>query len=275
MKQYLINKIMFSFSLCVLLGSMPSCEEVIDIDLNDSDPKLSIDGKIEMGQTAQIQLSYTTDYFSEEAPNYETDAIVNIKELNGRVETLIHQGKGLYTGNIVIGREGFEYELEINVDDKTYLGKSSMLTPTEILNIEYLEFDGFGGSEEETEYQLQIVLKNNPLEENYYLLKYYINGSDKEDTYSVYSHEFFPNEETIEFSPMRFIFTKDDVVTVKAYSIDEGTYDYYSQLDEIIDPHGGGSSTPFNPASNMGQDVLGYFRAWSFDQKTVQIEEEE
>lgn len=273
MKQYLINKIMFSFSLCVLLGSMPSCEEVIDIDLNDSDPKLSIDGKIEMGQTAQIQLSYTTDYFSEEAPNYETDAIVSIKELNGRVETLIHQGKGLYTGNIVIGRDGFEYELEINVDDKTYLGKSSMLTPTEILNIEYLEFDGFGGSEEETEYQLQIVLKNNPLEENYYLLKYYINGSDKEDTYSVYSHEFFPNEETIEFSPMRFIFTKDDVVTVKAYSIDEGTYDYYSQLDEIIDPHGGGSSTPFNPASNMGQDVLGYFRAWSFDQKTVQIEE--
>ncbi|MCT4645404.1 MAG: hypothetical protein N4A74_10500, partial [Carboxylicivirga sp.] len=55
----------------------------------------------------------------------------------------------------------------------------------------------------------------------------------------------------------------------------EGTYEYYSQLDEIIDQQGGGSSTPFNPESNMGKDVLGYFRAWSYDERSIQVEEEE
>lgn len=266
---------MFYLSLSMLLGgSLQSCEEVIDVDLNDAAPKLSIDGKIILNQPAEVQLSYTSNYFSDEAPDYEKNAIVTIKNSDGISETLEHSRNGLYQGRLLRGQDGHEYTLEINVADKTYQGKSKILTPTEIVKLGYVEFDGFGGGQDETEYNLEITLKNNPNEENYYLIKYYLNGSEKEETYSVWSHEFFPNEETIEFTPLRFSFTKGDEVTVQAYSIDEGTYEFYSQLDEIIDQQGGGSSTPFNPQSNMGKDVLGYFRAWSFDTQSIRVEEE-
>ena len=276
MKRYTFFKIMFSFSLSMLLGgALQSCEEVIDIDLNDADPRLAIDGTISPGGFAQVQLSYTSSYFSDEAPDYETNATIQLIDSKGEMETLTHQMNGLYTGRFIIGEVGVEYELKITIGDKTYTGSTKMMTPTEIIELNYVEFDGFGGSGGETEYNLEITLKNNPSEENYYLIKYYLNSEEKEETYSVWSHEFFPNDETIEFKPLRFSFTKDDVVTVRAYSIDEGTYDYYSQLDEIIDQEGGGSSTPFNPESNMGKDVLGYFRAWSYDQKSIKVEEEE
>ncbi|MCT4590888.1 MAG: DUF4249 domain-containing protein [Carboxylicivirga sp.] len=276
MKSNILFKTMFYLSLSMLLGNtLQSCEEVIDVDLNDAAPKLSIDGQITLDQTAEVQLNYTSSYFSDEAPDFEENATITIINSDGISETLDHLGNGLYKGQLLRGQRDHEYTLDIKIADKSYQGKSKILTPTEIVKLGYKKFDGFGSSEDETEYNLEITLKNNPEEENYYLIKYYLNGAEKEETYSVWSHEFFANEETIEFTPLRFSFTEDDLVTIKAFSIDEGTYEYYSQLDEIIDQQGGGSSTPFNPESNMGKDVLGYFRAWSYDERSIQVEEEE
>lgn len=264
---------MFFLSLGMLIGgSLQSCEEVIEIDLNDADPKLSVDAQITLDQPAVVQLSYTSDYFADEEPEHEDNAIVKINDSDGHEEILAHKGNGRYVGSLTHGRVGQEYELTITIGNKVYKGTSRILTPTKILHLGYEKFDGFGG--EGDEYNLVITLKNNPNEENYYLIKYFLNDEEKEDTYSVWSHEYFANEETIEFTPLRFSFTKEDKVTLKAYSIDEGTYDYYSELDEIIDQNGGGGSTPFNPSSNMGKDILGYFRAWSFDQQSVKVEEE-
>lgn len=250
-----------------------SCEEVIEIDLNSSDPKLAIDGTIELGQTAKVRLSYTRDYFSDEEAEYENNATVTITSTLGLSETLTNKGGGLYESNLVKGSKNEQYEMSITLDGKTISASSLMMIPAEIVNLNYSPFDGFGGSEDEQRYNLDIVLKNDPKNGAFFLIKYFLNDDTKEETYSTISHEYFPKDEVIEISPMRFTFTEDDKVTVKAYSIDEGTYDYYSSLDDIIDPHGG--STPYNPESNFGKDVLGYFRAWSTDQQSIEVKDEE
>lgn len=270
------NYIIMLFLSCTLVlgASLQSCEEVIDIDLNDADPALSVDGTINIGEGAHVQLSYTSDYFGNNEPKHEENAIVTLSSANALSETLTHQGNGLYTGNLIRGQAGIEYELKIAIDDEQYTGTSFLKKPTEIVKLGYKPFDGFGGSDGEQEYNLEITLKNYPEEECFFLIKYYLNDEEQEDSYSTISHEYFPKEEIIEFSPFSFSFTKDDVVTVRAYSIDEGTYEYYSQLEDIIDRHGG-SSTPYNPESNMGKDVVGYFRAWSYDEQKVEIIEEE
>jgi hypothetical protein len=251
-----------------------ACEEVIDVDLNDAEPQLAVDGKINLNEPAAVILSYTTSYFSSEEPVFEPNATMTLSSSKNETETLTYRGNGLYLGRTIIGQVGVTYQLSITIGEQTYQGSSQLLTPTEIINLNYARFDGFGSPDDEDLYNLEIVLKNNPNEENFYLVKYYLNDSEIEETFSVWSHEFFPNDETVEFNPLRFSFGKDDVVTVRAYSIDEGTYDYYSQLDEIIDQQGGGSSTPFNPASNLGKAILGYFRAWSYDEKSIKVEEE-
>jgi len=262
---------MLFLSFTLALGtSLQSCEEVIDIDLNNADPKLSVDGLINLGGKAQVQLSYTSSYFSAEEPQYEEKATVTLSTSNGMEETLTHQGKGRYVGQAIVGQVGVSYELNVTVEGKTHTGNSTLMTPTEIMKLDHKPFDSFG---EEGEYNLEITLKNNPEEENYFLIKYYLNGEEKEDTYHTLSHEYFPKEETIEFSPFSFIFTADDVVTVKAFSIDEATYDYYSELSDIVGSDGGDGSTPYNPKSNLGKDVLGYFRVWSYDEQDYHITE--
>ncbi|WP_439184970.1 DUF4249 domain-containing protein [Carboxylicivirga taeanensis] len=273
MKRDIIKPILGQIYVLIISSTLLySCEEVIEIDLNDSSPQLAIDASILQNQPATVTISYTSSYFSDEKPVYETNAIVTISDQLGNIETLQQLDNGVYAGQRLTGRVGVEYELSVSVGDDTYIGRSKLMTPTEIIRLDYSKFDRFGSSHGSDEYTLDIVLKNNPQEDNYFLIKYYLNDKDKEETYSVWSHEFFSKDDTIQFSPMHFLFTKDDVVTVRAYSIDEGTYDYYSQLDEIIDYQG--ATTPFNPSSNMGTEVLGYFRAWSYDEKSIQVEEE-
>ncbi len=273
MKQHIIFRTLL-IGIVLISGLFQSCEEVIDVDLNEADPKLSIDAVIDLDQLAQVQLSYTSSYFSDTEPEYETNATVLLSDSEGNTETLAHQGKGKYTGSTIKGKIGNTYELKVTVGNQTFTGESRFMTPTQVLKLEYKKFDGFGGNEDEQEYTLIITLKNNPKEENYYLVKYYIDDAEKEESYSIWTHEQYANEEAVVFEPF-FSFTEDQKITIEAFSIDEGTYDYYNQLSDIIDQRGGGGSTPFNPKSNMGKDVLGYFRAWSFDTKSIQVGVEE
>ena len=271
MKQLFKHKIIFFLTLLWALGTaLQSCEEVISLDLNDADPMLTVDGLISLGEVAEVQLSYTGDYFAYGEPKHEENAAAVISASNGFSETLSHQGNGFYTGKLIRGRVGVNYQLSISVDGKRYTGSSQLMIPAEIVKLGYKPFDSFG---QEGQYNLGITIKNSPDKENYFLIKYFFNDEEKEESYSTLSHGYFPKEETIEFSPFNLTFTVDDEVTVRAYAIDKDTYNYYSQLYDILHRHGG-SSTPYNPASNMGKDVLGYFRAWSFDEQSIKVVEE-
>jgi len=86
--------------------------------------------------------------------------------------------------------------------------------------------------------------------------------------------KIFINNDTISFPLMRKSFYKYDEVTIRLHTVDQEAFKYYTQLnDAISDGVGpGGSSTPYNPASNFGEDVLGYFVAWSYVSETVIIQ---
>ena len=257
-----------TISLLVLLA-LSACEEVIDIDLNSSDPVLVADGAIETGETASIRLSYTSDYFDENTPVSETEAEVLLTSSSGAAEPLIHTGEGYYTGNNIIGTVGDEYTLSLKVNGNTFEGSTRLFTPSSILDIKVLEADMPGKSDDQ--YELEITFSNNVTEENYYLIKYFVNGSVQEEDFSVLSHDYFANEEVVTYNPMRPLFDEGDEVQVQLFSIDEGTYTYYSQLQDISGK-GPGGSTPFNPQSNLGDNIMGYFRAWSMDSQTITIQ---
>jgi len=256
-----------TISLLVFLA-LSACEEVIDIDLNSSDPVLVADGVIEIGETATIRLSYTSDYFDENTPVSETEAEVVLTTSSGAEEPLVHTGEGYYSGNTIIGTVGDEYSLSLKVNGATFEGSTRLLTPSTILKITALEADMPGKSDDQ--YELEITFTNNVEEDNYYLIKYFVNGSVQEEDFSVLSHEYFANTEIVTYNPMRQLFDEGDEVEVRLFSIDEGTYTYYSQLKDIS-AEGPGGTTPFNPQSNLGDNIMGYFRAWSMDSQTITI----
>ena len=99
--------------------------------------------------------------------------------------------------------------------------------------------------------------------ENFYNIEFIVNGVLDSDSYTLITDKYFATGDIILFSPRWKFFEKDDIVKVIINSIDEKEYAFLNQLNDLSDAGMGGSSTPYNPVSNFGPTVLGYFRARS------------
>jgi len=263
-----LKSVIYIFSILVLT----SCEEVIEIDLNSSNPVLVAEGQMVKDSTVWIKLSYTRDYFTNEETVFEETATVVITNSNNTSEILSHTGNGMYKGTSMIGEVGEKYNVDITTDKGMSSAVSNLFEPSEIYDVKIIEsnFQKPGGSE--TSYSLEVKFKDISIDENFYLMKVYVD--EKLESYVLADDKIFIANDTITFPLIQLSFYLNDEVIIKLHTVDEDTYRYYSQLADLTsDGKGpGGSSTPFNPGSNFGKDVMGYFAAWSFVSDTIVIQ---
>lgn len=257
------HKLYLLITLLAIIFS--ACEEVIEVDLESTDPALVAEGVIEPGEPVWLQLSYTSDYFSAEETSYEDEASVYISDENGNVDTLYFDGDGMYRGTNIIGEAGTTYFISFYQDNDTYQASSSLLPASDIVNVWFEESSMQRPGEDEKSYEIHVEISNDTQQDNFYLFKFYINGELEDESYSLANSNYYPDEETLDFNPFRIDFDLDDKVEVIVYRIDEDNYNYFSQLNDLTESGPGGSSTPYNPQSNFGDNVLGYFSAWSYD----------
>lgn len=269
MKIYLIKLRNIIGVLTIVLLS--SCEEVIDIDLNSSNPVLVAEGVIDNESPAWIRLTYTIDYFETEEAKFESTASVVISDNAGHSETLEYVSEGLYQGSDLIGTLNDEYTITILNNGIEYEASTILFPPSEILSASFEENENLKPGQDES-YTITINFKDDPLSNNYYLFKYWINGELETNSYYLVADEYYENTGVIEYSPFHLNFEMDDEVLIELYSIDEDTYIYYSELDDAEGGMMGGSSTPYNPESNFGSEVLGYFAAWSMVEYNTKVE---
>ncbi len=251
---------------------LSSCEKVIEIDLNSSNPVLVAEGQIVKDSTVWLKLSYTTDYFNNEAVVFEENATVVITDSNNNSEILSYVGNGIYKSNLIVGEIGKNYTLDITTANNECTAQSSLMPPSEIYDIIVSESDMQRPGQQKTTYSLEIKFKDVSTADDYYMMKIFIN--DRLDSYALVDDKIFLVGDTISYPLMRKEFYKNDKVAINLYSVDKNTYRYYSQLnDAISDGMGpGGSSTPYNPTSNFGENVLGYFAAWSYVSDTIVVQ---
>ena len=251
---------------------LSSCEEVIEVDLNSSNPVLVAEGQIVKDSTVWIKLSYTTDYFNNEDAIPEEKASVVITDGNDNSEILAYTGNGIYKGDFLVGEVDENYTLDIITDENKYTAGSTLLPPSKIYEIVIAESNLQPPGQTATAYSLEIKFKDVSVTENFYMMKFFINGTL--DSYALVDDKIFITGDTISYPVMRKPFYENDEVLVRLHTVDNETYKYYNQLnDAVSDGMGpGGSSTPYNPASNFGEDVLGYFAAWSYVSETVIIQ---
>jgi len=252
------------FIIPALISALSSCEEVIEIDLNSAHPVLVAEGYMELDSVCTLRLTYTTDYFQQESAELAEDAVVSLSDQSGASEILSYMGSGIYRGNSIRGTEFSEYTLRIETDEQINSGFSTLM-PVAVLDSVRIEDFPFGSTPPGPDFPglLTISFHNNPGIEEQYMLRLTMNGESLEDNFALTSDEFSPSSETIEFTTVVFPSEEGDTLSMEVYSIDKDTYRYYAQINEAI---GGGmamSSTPYNPASNLGEDILGYFMARS------------
>lgn len=257
--------------ILALLFALSSCEEVIDIDLNSVSPMLVAEGYMELDSLCTLKLTYTTDYFQQESAELAEDAVVTLSDQSGASETLNYVGMGIYKGQTLRGTESSMYTLTIETPNQINSGFSSLM-PVPVFDSIRIEDFPFGNTPPGEDFPglLTISFHNDPAREDHYMLRLTMNGESLDDSFALASDEYSSSSETVEYTTAIFPSEDGDTLSMEVYAIDKDTYRYYSQINEAI---GGGmamSSTPYNPASNLGDEILGYFMARSrFDTTLV------
>lgn len=242
-----------------------ACEEVIDVDLNSSDPQLVIEGTInDQAGPYYVKISKTADYFTPSEYPMISGAEILISDSEGTVDRLIETEPGIYQTDSLVGIPGRTYFMKVILDGKTYTSQSTMPEPIEIDSLSY-ELDDFGGGDDDNEYEIKCYFQDTPNFENHFRFKVFKNDKFVNNIFIYYDRLFDGNY--IEYDQISVDFNINDEVKIELWSFDREAYTYYSTLKEALAVEGQenplASSEPANPVSNITGNVLGYFCAYS------------
>ncbi len=272
MKKY----ILIPFALLFLI----SCEKVIDIDLNQSNPRFVIEGNLsnEAGES-KVKISKTLNFDETTAYPAISGALVTITDnkLN-QIDTLTETSAGIYFKAGLAGIEGHTYTMMVNINNQIFTAVSTM--PLSV-NLDSLVQEtlagsysggGPGGSGRPGSDQGSSTIQITPHytdpvnSENYYQFEVTRNDTLVDDVFIRNDVGFNGSSSHL---PLRVKADKGDVVTIDLQSIDKTVYNYFFGLNENINQS---SATPANPASNINNGALGYFKAHTSKSEMIRIE---
>ncbi|MFD1628260.1 DUF4249 domain-containing protein [Pseudopedobacter beijingensis] len=260
---YAVKNIGFIAVLTLLLSS---CEEVIDIDVNQNQPKLVIEGNVtdELGKQF-VKISETVPFKNESAIKEISGATVMIQEENGQLYHLTEESNGLYSASFK-GLSGKKYYLAVTINDKTYQASCVMPEKVVLDSISVTQVSMF----DEKRNFLKLHYQDPPEEGNAY--RYIIKNNGVPYKGFFVSNDKFDNGRYVN----RTVYTDDpkievdDNIDVEFLCISPEVYKYFYSLVQIT----GGGGPPVsagNPVSNISGDALGYFSAHTIQRNSFQV----
>lgn len=257
------------FSAFVL--TLFSCQKVIDVDLNDSNPIVVIEANYRAeDSTVLVRITQTSNYFDNSASPEINSALVTIVDQAGNPTTIPSIGNGYYELSAYAPVFNTTYTLNVTINGENYSAECVLKTPVQLEDITYQYFDGFFGSE--GGYVPFLNFQDPQNSEDYYSIIL-----SRNDTLYNSLDDFFLQDDMLTNGNMveRPLFANsfyqlDDSVHMELRTIDKRIYNY---IDEAQSISGGQSSAaPGNPTNNWSNGALGYFSAYSSSRKSVIIE---
>lgn len=256
-----------------ILFTFFSCEKVIDIDLADSKAVIVIEAQMtNTSMPFTVKISKTAPYFGSQSNEPVSGAKVSVKSEKGKIKYFDEVSPGIYLYDKTVALPEFTYILTVEYDGVTYTARSFMNQSVSIGDVSLSYFDGLGFLE--SGYRINTYIKDPEEAENYYRIKYFVNGkaSSSMGGISLYSDLLF-NGKGIGLGQRSLVFKETDTVTVELQSIDKAAYDYFSTLESISGLDILQTVSPANPISNFNNGALGYFSAYTLDRRTIIIKE--
>jgi len=246
---------------------LTSCEDVIDVNLDNAEPKLVIEASINWlkgtsGNEQTIKLSLTAPYFDETIPP-ANGAIVLVTDQNENTYTFIEDGTtGIYKNSNFIPIIDATYLLNITYDNEIYTAPETLKS---VVPLDYVEQNLEGGfTGEETELKAYYT---DPVDETNFYFFEFISDIPVIPALEVYEDRYTNGNQIFGF------YTEEDLdvgdqVTIRNYGVSERFYNYMFILLQQNSDAGGG---PFEtqPATVRGNCInqtnpdnfpLGYFR---------------
>jgi len=253
--------------IIILFFFIISCEDVINVDVPSSEPKLVIDASINWfkgtaGNQQDIKLTLSAPYFDNEIPP-ATGAEITITDAYNNTFQFNEEGSsGVYKNNAFIPEINGVYNLIISYNNETYFATETLKSVSSIEFIEQENDGGFSGDEIEIK-----AYYNDPLnEENYYLFEFQ-NDIPTIPTLEVYDDEFSDGNQIFAFYSEEDLSAGNEII-IRNYGVSERFYEFMFMLLLQNSQDGGG---PFEtqPAAVRGNCInqtnsnnypLGYFR---------------
>jgi Domain of unknown function (DUF4249) len=258
-------------SLLILLTTatlLCSCEKVIELELNDAESKLVIEGNI-TNQPGPYYVKLTKSVRFDAASQYPpvSNAVVVITDNTGITDTLTYTSNGLYRTNTIQGVEGRIYNLIVVADAKTYAAKSTMPARVPLDSLRNNLFT-FGGTAQNT--VIPVYTDPAGLGNNYRFVMYvdnvldktYIVVNDNTENGAVNQRPVISNDIELETG---------NVVRIEMQCIDATVYTYYFTLSQAEGGGLGGGTTPSNPPNGITGGALGLFSAHTTQAKSAII----
>jgi hypothetical protein len=251
-----------------------SCEKVIDVDLNNAEPKLVIDAVIKWqkgttGEEQIIKLNLTNDFFTNEILP-ANGASVTITNSVDETFTFFEDGT---TGNYICTNFnpviGETYTLVVIYDGEIYTATNSLLATPPILFVEQETVPGIGSDDR---IQIKYFYQDNGAEDNYYLLA--VKNPNKQiPEFGVVNDNLFQGNLMFGFYGSS---ETEPGITLKL-SVQSITFGFHNYMNILTSIGGSGSGNPFAtpPATIRGNIVnqtnsnnfpLGYFHLSEIDE---------
>jgi hypothetical protein len=247
-----------------------SCQKVIDLDVNDVEPQLVIEGNFDaVKEEVRVQISKTKDIFSAADFPVVIGAQVEIVDQANNVSILVDQGNGEYLLENYTPTYGNIYTMRVLVEGTLYEASDLLpsVVPIDSLSQDFQEESLFG----EAGY---VVFTNftDPVTENFYRANRVINGDSLTDLGEQFLFDdgfSNGNSQAVPFFTTRQ--QVDDTIVVQFISYSQNSFDYYDQLFEIAG-ESGQSAAPANPDYSWTNEALGHFATYGYDIDTIIIQ---
>ncbi|MDC6386866.1 DUF4249 family protein [Flagellimonas taeanensis] len=267
--------IIYSIGLMLLFA----CEDVVDVDLPEVEPKLIVDGLLRVDKSqefvnVEIRMKETTNYFDENLPTQVENAVITYgKPLNGDIfESLAfcslaekEPGSGIYIPDpnfssdqrirTSVVEPGMVFILELTHKGKTYYAQTEYVPTVPIDNLEQGDDTLF--DEEETE--VVVTFMDDPERDDFYVFDF---GFGE---FLTVEDQFFQGQE------FQFSYFYDDSLNTGqdiTVSILGATQDFYNYMDLVIEQttnNGGVFQTPVATARGNVFDITGLDNIDIFD----------
>jgi len=267
-----MKKIAQYLSLCILVCTLQSCEDVVEVDLETAPPRLVIDASIkwEKGTTGNeqtIKLSTTTGFFNPVIP-VVSDAVVFVMDSNNNQYDFNEiTGTGNYVCTNFNPQIGMNYTLTVIYQGNTYTATETLIPVPNIQNAEQNNEGGFTGDEIEVKFFFQ----DNGTTNDFYLIEFNTSFTTLPD-YDVVNDSFFQGNQ------MFGLYSNEDMkandqINFTLHGISE---QYFNFMNVLLGVAGSNSGSPFQtpPATVRGNIInqtnfdnfaLGYFRLSEVD----------
>jgi len=246
-----------------------SCEKVVNIDLNETDPQYVIEGKLFEGTNpVTVKVSRTTDYYNNKPQELVNDAEVLLFSDSGDSLVIPATGGGMYELPSFTASTGVSYRLRVRVGGREFNAISAMPAVVPIDSMEYeFEEEDF----RDAGYEVAARFTDPADQKNNYRMLLWLNGEyqNKHEDISVFNDKF-NNGKRIRADFFKR-FNAGDTIEVALLTMDDAVYEYFFSLDELINNNNG--PAPANPVTNITGGAQGYFGAFGRSRASVVIPE--